>query len=222
MVEYLSDEHKVASRSTWIRELTDGTISTTKACIYLKGANAAIFNYSIPYNRYYVNGIETDTPIINKGDSFTGVDCYKESIEASYAMLMQCMGYADGTLGPFVGPIRSYCSSCDNNGIVACSITTKSEIKVEGASGTEVYFWEVAGASLVSGQGTDTIEINTTGLYSVNVDIRCTVTDTYTSTVRETTCLHKRTHNSIGDTYLVPHVALKPKPDLVPLTGDII
>ncbi len=217
---YLSDKHKVASRSIPKKELVSGVISTTEACMWLNGSDAAIFNYSIPYNRYYINGVETDVPTIAKGDSFINADCYLEGIESSYAMLLQCMGYLHG-YGPEVSEIKGSCGSCDNDEINSCAITTVSTITVQDASGEVGYAWEVAGASILSGQSTDTIQIRTIGIYSVNVEIRCIITDKYTTTIRERSCLHSRTHDQIGDTVLVPHVALKPKPDLVPLTGEI-
>ncbi len=216
-----TDRHREASRSLPEKELVNGTIHVDKSCMWFKDGNGAIFNGSVPYDRYYVDGVETSTPTINRGDSFTDAECYKEGIEGTYSMLLQCMGYYFG-LGPDMSEIHNVCGSCDNDGVVSCSITTSSSVKVLNTSGDVTYFWEIAGASLVDGQGTDSILVNTVGLYSVNVDIRCTVTDKYTTTVRESTCLHRRTHNSVGDTFLVPHVALKPRPDLVPLTGDII
>ncbi len=217
---YWSSEHIVASRSIPKKKLTSGVISTTEACMWLNDGNAAIFNYSIPYVRYYVDGVETDTPTINKGDSFVDADCYLEGIESTYAMLLQCMGYY-GVLGPIVSPITGSCGSCDNNGTTMCTITTKSEVSISNTSGDYTIEWEVAGGSILSGQGTNVIEVRTTGLYSVMLEIRCVVTDKYITTVRERSCLHSRTHNQVGDTVLVPHVALKPRPDLVPLTGEI-
>ncbi len=218
---YLSSKHKVASRSIPKKKLTSGVISTTEACMWLKDGNAAIFNYSIPYIRYYVDGVETDTPTIARGDSFTNADCYKEGIESTYAMLLQCMGYFRNILGPIVSPIEGQCGSCENDGINMCTIVTHSSVDVRNASGEVTYFWEVAGCSLCEGQGTDTIEISTTGLYSINISVRCTVTDKYTTTVRESMCIHKRTHDDTGDFVLVPHINLKPSPNLVPYTGVI-
>ena len=117
--------------------------------------------------------------------------------------------------------IRGQCNSCDNDGAINCTIRTTHKAKVENSSGLTVYNWEVAGGSLKSGQGTDTIVVETIGIYSVKVGVRCTVTDTYTSAYDEEDCMHRRTHNKIGDTILVPHVALKPAKDLVPYTGRI-
>jgi len=220
-IEYISKQHRIGDRSIPEKEFTSGKISTVKACLWFKDGNAAIFNRSIPYDRYYVNGIETDIPTISKGDSFVNADCYKEGIEGTYAMILNCMGYLN-RLGIRVR-VTGGCGSCDNDGVVSCMIRTTHKADVENVSrnGSVVYNWEVAGGSLVSGQGTDTIVVETIGIYSVNVAIRCTVTDKYTSAYDEYDCLHKRENNAIGDTVLVPHVALKPADDLVPYTGRI-
>ncbi len=217
--EYISNHHKIADRSIPERKLTSGKISTSKACMWIKGSQAAIFNYSIPYVRYYVNGVETDTPTIAKGDSFVDADCYLEGIESTYAMLLQCLGYY-GSYGVRVD-VRGNCGSCDNDGVAMCQILTTHEAIVENVSGDVDYSWEITGGSIKSGQDTNKIVVETIGIYSVMVAVRCTVTDNHSSAYDEEDCLHGRTHNQIGDSVLVPYVTLKPKPDLVPYTGEI-
>ena len=46
--DYLSKHHYIASRSIPQVKLTSGTIATNKACVWIDGCNAAIFNYSPP------------------------------------------------------------------------------------------------------------------------------------------------------------------------------
>ena len=177
----------------------------------------AIFN-SPDRNRFYINGVET-TQFISEGDAISGWKTFESGCEHTYDFLLLDMKYYDG-LGIRIN-IRGTCKSCDNNGITSCTIRTTHTAKVENASGNTDYNWEVAGGSLKSGQGTDTIVVETRGIYSVKVGVRCTATDTYTSAYDEEDCIHRRTHNKIGDTILVPHVALKPAKDLVPYTGRI-
>ncbi len=218
-INYVSDKQKIADRSIPQKKLTSGVISTDKACMWIDGSNAAIFNYSVPYNRYYIDGVETDTVTISKGDSFVDADCYLEGIESTYAMMMQCMGYPGGN-PPVVSEIKNTCGSCESAVGAECTVISTHSIKVSGTtSGDVTYRWEVEGGGILEGQDTDTIRVVTVGIYSMTVFVKCTVSDNYEEAVRETSCVHER--DNVGETLLVPHPLLKPKLDLVPNTGEI-
>ncbi len=215
MAEYLSADHKIANRSVPKLTLTSGVISSNVACFWLDNGYAAIFNRSIPYTRYFINGIETETPTISMGDGFTDADCYYEGIETSYDMLLKCMGYNNG-LGVKVD-IEKQDGFCRNDGVANCTIRTTNVAKVTNASGDYSYYWEVTGASIKEGQGTDTIVVETTGLYGIKVGIRCTVTDRYTIGFDETTNLHQRQKYDDNVSVLVPYITLKPQTYLKPV-----
>jgi len=213
-MKYMSDHHRVASRSIPERTMVSGTIATDTACMIIKGSKASIFKYSHEYEEHFTNGILTTTKHFAKGDTFVDADCYMEGIEATHAMMLQCYGYFQ-VFGPSV-KIDSNVPSCRNDGTSACTITSTHTAKVTNASGDVSYHWEVTNASLSGGQGTDTIKVTTVGIPSIEVGILCTVTDKYTTGHTEITVTHERI--SAGKRKLVPRTALKPRPDLTP--GD--
>ena len=86
--QYITDKHRISGRSIPKKVLTSGTISEDVACMIIDGVNAAIFNYSIPYSRYYVSGVETDVVLFSKGDTFVDVDYYAEGKEHTFQELM--------------------------------------------------------------------------------------------------------------------------------------
>jgi len=213
-MKYVSDHHRVGARSLPEKKLVDGVIASDKACMIIVGDKASIFNRSIPYERHYVKGVETVTAQFRRGDSFSGALCYLEGIESTYDMLLHCYGYFK-KFGPSV-KIVSKVPSCSNDGSSACAITSSHRVDVDNASGDISYHWEVTNASLVSGQGTDTVQVTTIGIHSIEVGIRCTVTDKYISGHTEVAVIHERI--SEGKRKLVPRTMLKPRRDLTP--GD--
>ena len=214
-IEYISKQHRIGDRSIPKKKLTSGVISTTEACYWVKGNRAAIFNYSVPYTRYYINGIETDTPTIAKGDSFIDADCYSEGIEGTLQMLMFCQGYYDG-FGVRMS-IKSTCGKCDNDLIIECTVTSTHRAIVENSSGIPAYEWNITYGTIISGEGTAVIVVETVGIYSVKFDVSCTVTDKYTSATDIEECIHYRQQYDPGYSILVPHIALYPQTNLIPI-----
>ncbi len=78
----ISKEHRWGKRSLPIRvdEDIQGVAHADKPFYYRKGSAVSIFNVSIPYERHYVNCVETDIPNINRGDSFVNA-YYREGCE---------------------------------------------------------------------------------------------------------------------------------------------
>ena len=212
--EYLTRKHKVGGRSVVTKTLQAGSISDRVACMIWSGNHATIFNYSVPYDRHYIDGVETDTPLFTKGESFSGVDYYGEGREHSYQDLLFKMGYYDG-LGIKLW-VRNNNGMCENDGVSPCAIRTTHTARIENYSGDVGYVWEVSGATIESGQGTSSIVVETIDIDSVDVTVKCTVTDTYSSAVVEEDMVHTRiTYRPI----LVPRIYLFPSSTLTP-TGE--
>lgn len=171
--EYLTEKHGVSGRSIPILEVegSAGVVSTVLACYVSKYVGvdhyAAMFNYSIEKDRFFLNGEET-TAWIAKGDSFADCKRYEEGVEHSRNFVYWDMGYYG--IDMLIKQIDAgFCTSADG---VACVAT--SVVKSFGTIGD--YVWTVTGATLTSGQGTDEIVVDTSDTTSVTYKVSLTTT----------------------------------------------
>ncbi len=65
-------KHDVARRSLTKKIMYSGTVPSEEAFMWIDGDKAAIFNCSIPYERFFLNGVEVDTRYVERDDSIVG------------------------------------------------------------------------------------------------------------------------------------------------------
>lgn len=171
--EYMTDKHEVAARTLPKISIVGGAgvVSSSVACYISKyvGSDhyAALFNYTIEKDRFFLNGIPT-TAWIAKGDSFTDCKLYEESVEHSLSFVYDDMEFYG--IDMLIREVDTgWCESFDQ---AFCNATSK--IKSFGTVGT--YLWTVEGATLSLGQGTDEITVDTTGTENTEYTVTLTTT----------------------------------------------
>ncbi|MEP2669502.1 MAG: T9SS type A sorting domain-containing protein [Cyclobacteriaceae bacterium] len=129
--------------------------------------------------------------------SSTACIFYAGGINDGFAQDQTCISSLNGTSGFIPGPIVGSTTFCD-------FATESYTITVAGATASTVYSWSVpAGATITSGQGTNTILVtfgNTAGNVSVNISNECETVPASLA-VSPTSCIFYAGGNSDGFAY---------------------
>ena len=216
-MDFINARHKDAANTIPKLKLRSGSISTKVACFWKRGCRASIFNYSIQYERHYVNGELVDTPNISPGDSFT--NCfYEENIEYTEAMAMATFGIADGA--NLSARIINESKVCQHPENLTCSIITKHRVVSRNFIDMPNYEWTIDNGTIISGQGTDEITVMTISEDTETINLECTLSNQCIAITAKSKAMHYR-QDKPRNCYLelVPKIALVPEPGLCPSGG---
>ncbi len=175
--EYLSFDHKIASSSITFKIQEGGVTPDSQAFMWIEDDMSAIFNNSIPYETFYIEGQLTDTRFIERGTPTSGTIYTGE--EYTYLELWQVLGleYVHFNIEEIV---RGVCVLDEDQD--PCTISSVYE-----CNGTEgKYLWEVSGAVGEPDNTKRTFEVTTTGINDVSFKVTLTVTSGDTKTATQT------------------------------------
>lgn len=89
--------------------------------------------------------------------------------------------------------------SCDYLSGGDCTAQSSYKATTANNVGVVSYVWVVVGATLTSGQGTDTITVDTTGSSDITFNVQCTVDDTVTNDSKNRDFTHSRDELTVPD-----------------------